>query len=270
MIKFENSGLPLYLDEESNVLAISAQLPFLGYGRKLAGQMKDLWVEYDIVNADEPIYDVYRGLAFEKDKVFLDKYNFQYDITVVLPGTVNGEMKKTSGHYHGYNPERTYTYAEVYEVLKGTALYILQRADNFDTDSNDIEIKDVILAKVHAGETIIVPPNYGHCSVNIGEGPLVFSNLAYKPCPVKYDAVKNYHGMCYYVVRKNGEILYLKNKSYKNLPEVKHATVRENPSLGIRFGLPVYHSFLKNPDAFGFLGNPGKDLETVMNMLIIQ
>jgi len=269
MIKLEKSGLPLYLDEVVNILAISAQLPFMGYSRKVAGRMEGLWAGY-VTDEDEPVYDVYRGFAFEKDKALLDKYNFRYDITIVLPGDVDGELKKTSGHYHGYDPEHANTYAEVYEVIKGTALYVLQRADNFDTDPGNIKVTDVILATVHEGETIIVPPNYGHCSINVGQGPLVFSNLAYGQCPIVYDAVRNYRGMCYYVMKNNDGIMYQKNNLYKTLPEAKYADVRENPHLGIKFGLPVYHSFMENPDAFGFLGRPGQDLNAVMDMLIIR
>ena len=178
MIELKNSGLPVYLDEATHVIAISAQLPFIGYGRKLAGEMKGLFLDEVDAKEKEPVYDVYRGLAFPQDQKLLLKFDFRYVITVVLPGDIHGECKKTSGHYHGYNPARTNTYAEIYEVIKGTALYVLQRADNFDTQPNDVKVSDIILVTVKEGQTIIVPPNYGHCSVNIGEGALVFANLA--------------------------------------------------------------------------------------------
>ena len=37
------------------------------------------------------------------------------------------------------------------------------------------------MAVVKGGASIIVPPNYGHCSITIGDGPLVFSNSPINP-----------------------------------------------------------------------------------------
>lgn len=270
MLELTKSGLPVYLDEESNVIAISARLPFLEYSRKLAGAMKGLFANETNLNENEPVYDVYRGLSFPEDNKLLNKHKFRYDFTVILPGDINGERKKTSGHYHEYNAARTNTYAEVYEVIKGTALYVLQRVANFDTEPMNVKVDDIILVQVEEGQSVIIPPNYGHCSVNIGEGPLIFSNLAYIPCNVLYNSVLHYHGMGYYIKNNIDKIEFEKNTNYSDLPKPKLATVRENPSLGIKFGLPVYHSFLQNPDLFGYLGNPDKDLDAVMDMLVIE
>ena len=240
MLELTNSGLPLYIDEEN--------LPL-----------------------DEMFYDVYRGIAFPKDEELLNKDNYRYDITIIMPGQINGECKKTSGHYHGWNPQKTNTYAEVYEVIKGTALYILQKSDNFDAENPaDVRVDDLIFATVHEGETILIPPNYGHCSVNIGEGPLVFSNLAYVPCLVHYGPVKHFHGMSFYVMKKDNEIRLEANGRYVDVPAPKFATVKENPGLGIKFGVPVYESYMKNPEAFKFLGDPDPYVDEIMSMLVYQ
>ena len=269
MIELKNSGLPLYLDEENHVMALSALLTYGGFGRKPAAKMQGLLADERELPLEENIYDVYRKIAFPEDEELLKKNDFCYDITIIMPGQINEECKKTSGHYHGWNPEHTNTYGEVYEVIKGTALYILQRSDNFDAENpEDVKVDDLILATVHEGETIIVPPNYGHCSVNIGEGPLVFSNLAYVPCTVNYGPVKHFHGMSCYVFKENGEIRIKLNDRYHHIPEMKFATVKENPALGIKFGLPVYESYKKNPEAFRFLGYPDNYVDEIMSMLV--
>ena len=185
-----------------------------------------------------------------------------------MPGDVNGECKKTSGHYHGWNAARTNTYAEVYEVIKGTALYILQKSPDFDTvPPSEISIKDIILVTVPEGRTLLVPPNYGHCSINVGDGPLIFSNLAYVPCPLNYDPVKYYHGMSIYAFRDGNGIMIKQNNRYSHLPSPRYATVRENEELGIKWGCPVYQSFKTEPDAFSFLENPDEYVEKIMNSL---
>ncbi len=271
MLELTNSGLPLYIDEENHVMALSALLKYDGFGRKAVEKMQGLLANEENLPLDEMFYDVYRGIAFPKDEELLNKDNYRYDITIIMPGQINGECKKTSGHYHGWNPQKTNTYAEVYEVIKGTALYILQKSDNFDAENPaDVRVYDLIFATVHEGETILIPPNYGHCSVNIGEGPLVFSNLAYVPCPVHYGPVKHFHGMSFYVMKKDNEIRLEANGRYVDVPAPKFATVKENPGLGIKFGVPVYESYMKNPEAFKFLGDPDPYVDEIMSMLVYQ
>lgn len=271
MEKLVHSGLPLYLDEENHVMAVSGLLKMDGFVRKETGEMIGLLADEENLPMKEAFYDVYRGIAFPEDEELLKKNDFRYDITIIMPGQVNGECKKTSGHYHGFNPTRTNTYAEVYEVIKGTALYILQKSPNFDAvNPQELKMDDLILATVYEGEQIIIPPNYGHASINIGNGPLVFSNLAYIPCPVNYDPVKYYHGMSYYIVMKDGKTELKFNERYKNVPEPKFAQVKENPYLGIQFGKPVYQSYKENPDAFHFLKEPDAYVNEIMSMLVYR
>ncbi len=263
----KNSGLPIYLEKESNKLAFTAPLQLGSYGEKIVGQMLGLLAKEENLELSTKFYDVYRAIRYPDDEERLKRNRYQYDITYVMDGLVNGECKKTSGHYHGFNPQRTNTYPEVYEVIEGTALYVLQRAKNFESDPEGIIIEDVILTVVKAGQTIIIPPNYGHCSINIGDGPMIFSNLAYIPCPVIYDSVRYYHGMSYYVFKTDGEVKAELNQRYSNVPEPKFAVVKENERLGIKFGLPIYQSYQQNPGAFEFLGNPDAYVDEIMSML---
>jgi glucose-6-phosphate isomerase len=266
--ELRGSGLPLYINEADNVLAMSAPLLYNGYGTKNAGQMRGLLADEANLDENEVCYDVYRGLRLPDDKALLDSHDVRYDITVIMGGLINGECKKTAGHYHGYNPEHTHSYAEVYEVIKGTVLFVLQRADNFDGNPGDLKVDDIIFAVVKEGESIVIPPNYGHCSYNISvSGPGIFGSFAYVPCTIAYDPVKHYHGMGYYIKKAEGDTDAVPNGRYKNLPAPKFARVRENPKLGIQFGLPVYNSFKRNPDAFAFLEKPAQYFDEILSML---
>lgn len=265
----KTSGLPVYLKDDENLLAFVAPLLYRSYGRKRTGEMNGLLYKMDGANPDELYYDVYRDVRYAADEALLERDQYKYDFTLIMPGQVNGECKKTSGHYHGYNPERTNTYPEVYEVLAGTALYVLQRADNFEGRAEDLKVDDIIIVKVEAGQSIIIPPNYGHASLNGGDGVMLFSNLAYGPCKVLYDQVRHYGGMGYFAFREKGALSFRMNEKYKNvpMPALKFATVKENPRLGIQFGLPVYRSYMDNPDAFHFLGHPDGYEEEIVSML---
>ncbi|MBO7710557.1 MAG: hypothetical protein J6S83_08820 [Lachnospiraceae bacterium] len=271
MIELKNSGLPLYMDEASGMLTIGGSLKYGGYSRKTAGQMTGLLMDETGLTdrAGEAFYDVYRDIAFPQDQPLLQSHQYRYDITIVMPGLIGGECKKTSGHYHGWTPEKKNTYAEVYEVLKGTALYVLQKSPDFDDpDPGQAKVEDLILVTVPEGRTLLVPPDYGHCSVNIGSGPLVFSNLAYVPCPIHYDPVRHYHGMGVYISRGSEGISFAYNKRYSNLPAARFATVKDNPDFGIREGLPVYKSFCETPEAFDFLAHPDNYTDEIMQMLM--
>ena len=267
MLELKNSGLPIYLNEENNILALSAPLRYDEFKEKFVKQMIGLFADEKNLDLSEKVYDVYRGIRYPEDEDLLNKKDFRYDITIIMDGSVNGECKKTSGHFHGFNSQRTNTYPEVYEVIHGSALYVLQKGENFEHDFENIILQDVVLAVVEAGQSIIIPPNYGHCSINIGQGSMVFSNLAYVSCPVHYDAVQHYHGMSYYVVNDDNKIEAKLNDRYANVPKAKFARVKENKHLGIQFGLPVYKSYQQNPDAFDFLGNPDPYVDEILSML---
>ena len=167
MKQLHHSGLPLYLDDDG-VMVLKPPLNYLGFGRKSAGQMAVVLPEFTEAQRDEPAYDVYRGLSFAEDQERLAADQYQYDITIIMSGTIGRERKKTSGHYHGYNDTRRNTHPELYEVIKGTAAYILQKSPDFAVAPKDLLVDDLIVAVVKEGESIIVPPNYGHCSINTG------------------------------------------------------------------------------------------------------
>lgn len=269
ILRLTRSGLPLYLDMNSNVMAISGEMNFLGMGRKQLNDMTGLFANTQEVDLNKEIYQTYRGIVFPKDENVFNKYEMSYDITIVHEGTVNGEFNKTSGHYHGWNSKRTNTYGEVYEVILGEALFVLQKSMDFDKHPETPKIDDVILARVHAGQTLLVPPNYGHCSINVGTEPLVFSNIAYKPCPVIYDSVKINHGMAYFIYKnENGKIDVKKNSNYVNLPSPRIVNVSEDDQLGINFYKGIYESFLSNPAKFDYLPHPDSYINRIMNLLI--
>ena len=264
-----HSGIPLWLDTDE-VMALKAPLNYLGYGRKKAGQMAGLLWEFSEEKKNTLVYDVYRGIAFPEDEKMLEADRYRYDITIVLSGLIGNERKKTSGHYHGINESGKNTHPEVYEVISGTAAYVLQKSPDYSVDPQELAVDDIIIAVVKAGQSIIVPPNYGHCAINIGDGPLVFSNLAYVPCAIHYEPVQYYHGMSCSVYEESGQLTVVKNKHYPQLPKIRFATVKENPRLGIVFNKPVYQSYQEDPQRFHFLGNVDSYVDEIMSMLDIH
>ena len=267
MENIKTSGLPIFIDRSSFALQFRDGLTCAGSVKKQAKQLTGLLYAEEGMDGEEYCYEAYRDIVFEKDRALFRKYDFRYDITVIMPGTVQGECKKTSGHYHGYLKDRPFTYPEIYEVLSGKAVYILQKVKNFDRENEEPVIEDLKAVFVEAGQAIIIPPFYGHCSINVGNGPMAFSNIAVVSCPMHYEPLQKKHGLSVYVLKDNNKISFVPNKNYIGVPEINHVIPKENPELGVIFGKPVYGVFIKSPEKFDFLLNPSKYEATMAAML---
>lgn len=262
------SGIPLFWDHDRMTVRLGEGLSAEKGGHKTAEHMLGLLANEGELDLKERAYDTVGRLCREADRELFERHLLQYDLTVVMPGDFNGEFKKTSGHYHGWNDTHSHTYGEVYEVLVGSALFVLQRSSDFEELPSENHVEDVILVRVDEGQTLLVPPDYGHASINVGAGPLVFSDLAYVRCPVWYESVRAHHGMAYYaLVGKNG-LRAVRNRRYgEGCPAARFATVHEDPSLGIDFSTPLYQGFIEHPAAYEYLARPDAYIERIMALL---
>ena len=269
MIKnLETSALPLYVNQDNGKLLFEAPLTYGSYSEKPLTKMNGLFEDIRQNNPQEIVYEVYRDIIDPKDRGLFDKFGYRYDITVIKDGHVGKERKKTSGHYHGYNPQRTYTYAEIYEVLQGTACFILQKFKPCEKLAvEDLFIEEIKLMVAKAGEAIVIPPFCAHCSINIGEGDLIFDNLTYTGYTIDYEPVKYYHGLTYYIdTDKEGNLVLHKNPHYKNVPKAVIKTYEECPTLGIQKNHPIYAQFVVHPEQFIFLGDVDPYVETIAEL----
>ncbi len=167
--------------------------------RKLSG-MKEVLFDKNLVNSDQDfdLYYMYRGVE-EKD-------GLRYDITVVPAKMLGKEFVKTKGHYHLEN------WQEVYTVLEGEAIYLMQkRAENG-------EINDAYFVKANKGESIIIPPLYGHVTINPSKTEqLKMANWVSPNCKVDYKPYEENQGACYYYLDSGWQ----KNENYANIPELR-------------------------------------------------
>jgi len=131
------------------------------------------------------------------------------DVTLVYPGILpTGELIKTHGHYHPEGPWGTWP--ELYGVVKGHALFILQ----------DMEGEKVRLVRVKEGEMIMIPPGYGHVMVNIGASELVTFNYVSRLFNSLYNHYKMKRGASVYAYLNGDEVKLVQNNNYK-IKEVK-------------------------------------------------
>src|SRR5258708_74520 len=91
--------------------------------------MQPVLMTPDIQPPLEVLYNVYRHLARPEDVELVEKNRLSYDITILPPVMLGKEFNKTLGHYHANIPGSAIAHPEVYEVLSGTALFLLQKMD---------------------------------------------------------------------------------------------------------------------------------------------
>lgn len=177
--------------------------------------MKPVLFEPSAAKTDGIFYTVYRNLETIGGKL-------RYDVTEMPQNKIAGEFAKTFGHYH-QEP-----YPELYEVLEGRAYFLLQKHER---DPGDI--KEAYAVEADAGEKAIMPPGFGHLSINIGSGKLALGNWI-GLVEYDYETIKKFHGGCYYVLYRGQTIEFEKNPNYKSVPELKKLKLRDLPELGIK------------------------------------
>jgi glucose-6-phosphate isomerase len=156
-----------------------------------------------------PVYEMYRGVSRNAaDREWLATHHIRYDVTRIPARNICREWIKTKGHYHPVSPDGQ-TYPEIYEVLEGRAYYVLQKRD----------LSDIALVRAVKGDLILIPPGYGHVTINPGNETLTMANLVSSAFTSDYLPYEQMRGAAYYVYT-NGTIE--KNPVYPaDIPDIR-------------------------------------------------
>ncbi|MCA9858176.1 MAG: hypothetical protein KC438_00570 [Thermomicrobiales bacterium] len=250
------SGLPLHLDTETGLLTDrSGGLRLDEPGRRRFGELRAVVASPDAVDpiADEVAYLTYRDVR-QATEAGLAANGLRYDVTVTLPGMVGGEYVKTAGHYHGLDANGV-SWPEIYDVLFGEAVFVLQQAEG--DPAGDPAVRRGIVLVASAGDRLVIPPNFGHVTVNIGDTPLVVADL------VARASENHYQG---YAQRRGGAVRVLAAFEENTFEAVWNPAYPETPA-GIdvlavadlpvfEMGIPLYRLGAELPDRVAFLTNP--------------
>lgn len=204
------------------------------------GQMRPVLAEAGC-GASGPLYFMYRNLArTEADREWLTANRIRFDYTVIPPMSVCGEFAKTKGHYHPAAPDGT-GYPELYQVLSGRAEYLLQTRD----------AADVFVVRAGPGDAVLVPPGYGHVTINPADSELCMVNLVSEEFSSEYAAYEEQRGAAYYHCTDG----WKKNPRYPGAGDLTIRDAPEFPEAGIIHGREIYD--LIGGDTLGYLNHPG-------------
>ena len=196
------------------------------------------------------LYYMYRDLYLSNaDKDKLISQDLRYDITIIPPRMLGVEYVKTAGHYHPVPPGGTVSYPELYEVLDGEAIYLLQKRD----------MSYVVAVYATAGDKVLVPPDYGHITINRSNKILKMANLVARNFSSIYDPIKERGGGAYFYTTQG----YIKNERCPEAAELRRIEAPDNTQLrkqGMSKGKEIY-PLIKEPGRLDYLVHPNDHLE---------
>ncbi|WP_424357857.1 glucose-6-phosphate isomerase family protein [Methanocella sp. MCL-LM] len=195
---------------------------------------------------DEILYYMYRDLAMSRqDRSLMLDHGLRFDITVIPPGRLGPEYIKTAGHYHPEIGNTGMTYPEVYEVLHGTAHYLLQRCDGG-------KIVDVVLIEAHDGDKVIIPPNYGHVTINPSNKELKMANWVSRNFSSIYEPYKKCGGAAYFELA-GGKLV--RNGRCDHLPDLRYLKPTNIAKAGFAKGKEMY-GLIRDIEKLDYLNKP--------------
>jgi glucose-6-phosphate isomerase len=215
-------------------------------GIRMLSDMSAVLLDPDILQAgDRGLYYMYRDLALSnKDREIMQEHGLRYDITIIPPAMLGREYVKTAGHYHPTVPGTDISYPEVYEVLSGEAHYLLQKREA-------VGVSDVVLIKASARDKIIIPPDYGHVTINASNKELKMANWVSRDFSSVYEPFIEMHGAAYYLTTAG----MIQNPTYRDIPEVREIRPRNFNQVGLIKSKEMY-GLIRSIKDLAFLNQP--------------
>ncbi len=202
-----------------------------------------------------PLYYMYRDLSLnEEDRRLIKENNLRYDITIIPPSNLGREYVKTAGHFHPNVGGTGLSFTEIYQVLEGVAHYLLQK-----NEGNTVV--DAVLFEASQGDKVIIPPGYGHITINPSDKELRMANWVSSLFSSEYGEIKKKHGGAFFELAGEG---FVANNEYLRLPELRRLKVEEH----IDLGEDMYYIIRESPESLGFLNKP-QDYEELFEDLLI-
>jgi glucose-6-phosphate isomerase len=177
-------------------LCKGALLPSTSTKRKLKdleGFFADMQSTERILNSGQNpiIYEVYESLQPQEGG------HLNLGTTILYPGKIGNEFYMTKGHFHVKEAS-----SEVYLGLGGQGLILLESRTG---NSECLEMSK--------GDVIYVPPGWGHRTVNVGTGKLVFFFMYQADAGHDYESVRK-RGFSKLVVERRGRVEVVDNPRF--------------------------------------------------------
>jgi glucose-6-phosphate isomerase len=246
------SGLPMSLDDAGQMV-FGPDVVIDEYKVRLLDELTEVALEPDACRGSEEIaYYMYNGVYRQGDASQLDGVSMQYELTLLPSRRIGREFVKTFGHRHCPEPESGMDYAEVCEVLVGTAHFLFQ---TLDVEGPGASVAFYVEAT--AGQKVLLPPGFDHCTINPGPEPLLFSDVIALGVSGIYDRFRATRGAVYLEVAENGQAQFVTNPTYRDVPSLERIEIKDYPNLHLTTDEPLYSAFVQRKGKdWSFLTDP--------------
>mgnify|MGYP000934284429 CR=1 FL=1 len=249
-LSFTDSAFKVRYDTKSNRLVSEKDLLIQENAVRMLSDMDTLFRDLKPDFKDEPLYYMINGVCYPEHKEIFDKSNLKYEYTVLLPKLIAGEYLKAHGHIHYVKACPDKGMMEMMEVIHGKGYFLL-----FLPGDNGF---DVTIVKVKRGDRFIVPKQYYHLTINVGDEPFIFSDIISQSTGGDYSLLKQKRGAPLLVFKDNaGGIRYDWNKNYPPIEKISVCDVNTLPyKQAFTIEGPLYDSFISDPGKFEILNEP--------------
>jgi glucose-6-phosphate isomerase len=246
-------GLPISISENDGKLySNSPELIIPKEGKRTFEQLEEVTTEPATEQQRDFAYLVYRNIFMRRDSGMFLASPLRYNLVVLPPGRIGNEYIKTLGHFHSIKPGTTTAYPEIYEIILGEAIFLIQKMD----ESLQAVLEHYIFT-CKQGEKIIIPPGFGHTTINATENILVMGNIMTTNNKPNYEPFRQFKGASYAVLhRKENTISIEKNPRITQTVPLKKISVKAPDHLNIPLEEKLYPLVVKSPELFSFISNP--------------
>jgi glucose-6-phosphate isomerase len=183
------------------------------------------------------------GIAWREHRSALSASPVRYELTLLRPQPLGRERAKTFGHIHNAPNPTAPTFAEIFEVLHGTAHLLFYSLDLKNGSSPLCR-----WVEARAGDKIMGPSNLFHLVIKGGDTTLVFADLISRRAFGIYDPVRATRGAPYFEMIDGR---WLPNPAFRQVAPLSYAGIRLRQD-----SRPLYTQFAENPEAFIWLDRP--------------
>ena len=218
---------------------------------RVRSNLEPVWRAPALQPADPELYGVYWGAVPTRDEPVFREQDLDHTYVIIHPGVWQGEYFKTQGHYHPPMAANRLGHPELYHVLAGRGLFLLQHAN-----PPDWQVDEVLAVDVEPGSIVVVQPDYGHLTINYGTDELVFEAFltnGLKPVTASYQARQG--GAAYCLETPEGPQI-VPNARYEGQPLIQRskATAWDLAASGAFYSAVARHlerfAWLREPDSF--------------------
>jgi len=191
-------------------------------------------------------YHMLNGVRQREDAHLAD-LPLRYELTALAGRALGWEAAKTLGHVHVCPPGASMGYPEVVEVVHGEAGFLIQ---DLAEGPEGPRARQAWLVRARPSDWVVLPPDLAHVTIDLGAGPLVFSDVIDRRARGIYAGVAAARGFGWYVAADGA---LRPNPRYRQPPHIEQVAAADWSGAA---PAPLYRHFAADPGQLAWLSEP--------------